>query len=506
MGNMPILTIRAEALQSSLSKISQHLASVPDRRKDLTELDRRIDQMRDSLFALAKKVSNAKIHFLIAADSVRRKVMPQIDVGDIAEAEEQVQRFIEELSALQQIVAGMRDKCFDIQDAPIGAGIDTYLTNKTRTPIQELRQLDVNLKQRAPDRDSWQTFSVNATQPSQQLFVEYIEFLGGLALRDTGFDEGICKLADDLLKTYYTKPQKSSPMLAIPTRRQTVAMTLARIIRVTFPDWTIWALPSTAREFWHVVAHQEVAADLDFELSQLSGVRKDAAEPRFNECLADAFATYTMGPAYAYLAVYQLLNPAAAHSTSPEYVGDELRAQAIIEMLARMDSKENRLAPPYHGVRAGLEAVWADAVAQAWPPVLPPKARQRRRPKPVAHAKTDSTQAEVEAQAKAEAAQARTEADRPRTILVVEALSSALDKIEFQPFTVDIWNEVESWVDPLVKGQVDKIQIPSGAELRHVLNAAWRARVRTDRPPDDVLTQAAAFLASKVLNPAPVEG
>src|SRR5262249_19006996 len=120
MANVPILTIRADALRASLSKISQHLKSVPDRRKDLIELDQQIEQMRRYLYPLLKKVRDAKTQFDFAVDWAKRNEVPRIGVADITEAETQVQSFIEDLRHLQGIVTRMRDKCFHIHDAPIG--------------------------------------------------------------------------------------------------------------------------------------------------------------------------------------------------------------------------------------------------------------------------------------------------------------------------------------------------------------------------------------------------
>ena len=469
MATVPILNIRAEALRANLSKISKHLASVPDRRKDLAVLDQQISEMRAHLFEAVSNVRTARTRLEFSSGPARASA-PGVDFSNLTDAETHLQGLREKLTTLEGVTARMRTNCFRI-DEPVGQEIAKDLGEKTKQPLTQLKVLEVNLTKGKPSPANWQAFSSNAAQISQQIFAEYVEFLGGLALRDTGFDEGICKLADGLLKTY-GRNYTSNQMFAIPTRQQAVAMTLARIIRVTFPDWTMWALPSTAREFWHVVAQRQIEADLNFELSMLSGVADDTVEPRFRECLADAFATYTMGPAYAFLAIYQLLDPFAPYRAKGDDVSDELRAHAIFEMLTWMSSG-NKYRKPYASVHDDLKTVWGDAIAEVG--VVAPAGDEH----------------------------IQLEADRTRVSLLVKALASALAKSEMLPFTVEIWDDCSKWVAPLINDQIDKIEVPAGAELRHVLNAAWQARVHVDRPANRDLTRAADELAKRILNPAP---
>jgi hypothetical protein len=47
-------------------------------------------------------------------------------------------------------------------------------------------------------------------------------------------------------------------------------------------------------------------------------------------------------------------------------------------------------------------------------------------------------------------------------------------------FSAVIWKEIQPWVPLLLQDRVEEIKLPNGVELRHVLNAAWLARVRSD--------------------------
>src|SRR5262249_7748888 len=140
-----------------------------------------------------------------------------------------------------------------------GKSILRELSKKAEPWISMLDDIEAGLEKATTERltERWKTFFTQANQINEAMFAQYIEFIGGLALRDAGFDEGISRLANELLRGCCTRNPEA--LLAIPTRQSAVAMTMTRIIRVTFPDWTIWALPSTALEFWHVVAKQELA-------------------------------------------------------------------------------------------------------------------------------------------------------------------------------------------------------------------------------------------------------
>jgi hypothetical protein len=62
-------------------------------------------------------------------------------------------------------------------------------------------------------------------------------------------------------------------------------------------------------------------------------------------------------------------------------------------------------------------------------------------------------------------------------------------------------------VHKILKHQVEQIQIPHGAELRHVLNAVWLARIDPERKIDPEgksgldITRVANELRQRVANP-----
>lgn len=455
---MSLLSIRAEGLRANLDRIKDLLTQVPNRRTDLNKLKKDLTNISTLLRKVRSAVFNAKMEIEDSAPAVSKA---------LGETEEQMDTVGKALRDVDGFIVSMGQKCFLIQEKDIGKSIEEDLNNRIGRQIQALTDIETALQRPAADlQQKWKTFLETANEINRDVFAEYIEFLGGLALRDTGFDAGISQVAEELIQTY--SPDRKN--MAIPARRHAVAMTLPRIIRVTFPDWTIWALPSTAHEFWNVVAKNDLSGELRSKLRALTD-DVDTIEPRFNDCLGDAFATHTMGPAYAHFAIYLLLNPLSPFTSEGDRPADDVRVHSICQMLERMDSKETKMEPPYARVRKDLSAAWAAAIAETG-----------------AQPNIDEIK--------------QVAADKLRATVLVNALWKTLTAGAFPPFTAVIWNQIgDEWVDKLLAGKVDEIEVPPAAELRHVLNAVWLARVDPKRNPDLDITAIANKLRERVTMP-----
>jgi hypothetical protein len=171
--------------------------------------------------------------------------------------------------------------------------------------------------------------------------------------------------------------------------------THARIIRLRFPAWTIWNLPLVAHEVGHVahavVLNQERDQDDSLQLltsfmasqrdsviendTDLSELHKRGGEQqseserlahsRLRVLLADAFATYTMGPAYACSAIMLRLNPAV--EAPRDMPSDIRRAHVILSMLHSMNGADGSLSKPYDLVIKRLEDSWEKALDRSAP-------------------------------------------------------------------------------------------------------------------------------------------
>jgi len=236
-------------------------------------------------------------------------------------------------------------------------------------------------------------------QKSQDILRECFEIIGTLAIRNSGLDEQVLAIADELvgeclvLSTHY-----SHYYLLVPGVAAAFSKAVSRILRLRFPEWTIWHLPLVAHELGHVIVTGKLEEDELMEAEmfwtmkpdfvkreeallalagwqiQLTEGKVSAAElerwakGRVHEFYADAFATYTMGPAYACSAILLRLDPSAqAHEGIPS---DAQRVHVILSMLRWM-SKEEGMTLPYHNIADVLQTRWDQAMARVACPARP---------------------------------------------------------------------------------------------------------------------------------------
>ena len=318
-------------------------------------------------------------------------------------------------------------------------------------------------------RAAWTQYSGEHYKGSERLFQEYVDLVSGVALRDTGFDRGIARLAEDLLKPGQTIGNFTWNTLTIPAREEALAVTAARIVRLGFPEWTIWTLPLTAYELGsdYADSDKKVAERINkLGAERINKLGKGQAE--LFVLVADAFATYFLGPAYACAAILMRLNPAEAFS------GNRLvakRAAIILSALAQMDENARGVENHYAEITSRLAVEWKDALRQTgW------------------NGSVDDEMAD------SDDTDARPELRRLTGLTVGE--QTAIDDLlrKFEPLVhgwiladIAAWPMVEEWAARLRGGQ----ELPAGdlgdlAQLRYVLNAAWRARIAVRLPETDV--------------------
>ncbi len=144
--------------------------------------------------------------------------------------------------------------------------------------------------------------------------------------------------------------------------RNPLTSTLRRVASVRFPDWSLWTVPLVVHEYaavmtevegilrdyvrsvstaW-VLAHPQAWSEEADELStRASGYAR--------VLLADAFATFAMGPAYACPAVLLRLDPAVGgYRYRPS---DATRARVVLGVLEAMDT------PAFGAYRSMLDSL-----------------------------------------------------------------------------------------------------------------------------------------------------
>src|SRR5262249_13047887 len=70
-------------------------------------------------------------------------------------------------------------------------------------------------------------------------------------------DAQICQMADELVRNCAQGTNSTRFLLSIPATADTLGLTLVRLIRLRFSDWTIWTLPFAAHELGHIVLKED---------------------------------------------------------------------------------------------------------------------------------------------------------------------------------------------------------------------------------------------------------
>jgi hypothetical protein len=280
-------------------------------------------------------------------------------------------------------------------------------------------------------------------------------------------------------------------------------MTGKSVFRFRFPEWTLWALPFAAHEVWHIALGEELIASLKGDIESANRPTTLLDGENTQSCLADAFATYTLGPAYAYAAIALLLDPARP--------ADETRVCAILRAL-RDDAASDDEGPTesYAMIANELRRAWDAARRQAWAS-FPPVAEQdadllAALVSEELHGKQSRLFSAVmdEVRKKWYAKQHHVErqfAPAPTADIewLVSVLRKALRRKAYPSFTIDQWHPLLGWLDGYHKlGWATAPELPDELDLRHLLNAAWLARVDRRRPIDRDITDDMMELAKKI--------
>jgi hypothetical protein len=172
-------------------------------------------------------------------------------------------------------------------------------------------------------------------------------------------------------------------------------------------------------------------------------------------CMADAFATYVMGPAYACCAILLRLDPLTAYGEDGIALPGR-RAEVVLAMLEHANERSKQ--KPWGQIADELRREWNAALAQA------------------GHQATAST-------------------DDPETQRLVAFMAKKTGVGRGLP--AGKWGRIAEWAKKLRDGTHETITPAFDDELRFVLNAAWLCRLTSPSTLelDDVAERALALWA-----------
>jgi hypothetical protein len=414
-----LLRIRAETLRLNLKRAHSSFRDLPSLSGQFADIEQCLSTMHERALDLSAKVGELRQQAL-------RQVVPAKEA--VKDAQDRLENIVDDLGIAKAKLAELGRKSFLIQIRTEGESTWESLSTRAGVLQADVEAIENDLS----NPNAWNALAKAEAEANDLVFNESIELLGGIAMRDARLDADICDLAEALIRSIRGSGNYPS---VIPGGISTMMMKIQRFIRLRYPEWTIWALPSVAHELWRVSAREQ----FDDLLARSLGSAGSMEDPTMQQCISDAFATYIMGPAYALAAITLLFDPTRAQ--------DDLRVHATVSMLRHMDdAKPDAFSESYRTVADDLESAWQAAKQQTGVTIDPSKARV------------------VEA--------------------AVAALFKQLYTFGYSYFDVAEWKSLRTWAEKLRDGAVDTIEILPEHDLRHALNAAWLARLDSTRTDD----------------------
>jgi hypothetical protein len=192
------------------------------------------------------------------------------------------------------------------------------------------------------------------------LFSESLAIALRPLIRKNKIDGGFCAVADTMLEQL---SERTDMRWGRPTILADVEaiVDLTHVIRFRFPVTSVWELPVAAHEFGHFIG---IPWEKQDPLKKLIGDAKQTQahyEAWIREHFADTFATFALGPAYAYSCLLLRfhandpdVDPNLGYWTHPS---DAMRAYGILEVLKKMNNEDGSRNDFSEAITT-LEGVW----------------------------------------------------------------------------------------------------------------------------------------------------
>jgi hypothetical protein len=255
-----------------------------------------------------------------------------------------------------------------MKDERLKARLKLRFNNLSNELIKQSEELRKRVAATSEDRvlaEHWARF-LGRRDRINELIAECLDFRVGELTRQAGLDQGLCAVADSLLDSFSATAEVYWNRLSLLDNAESFRG-LSQIVRVRFPA-SIWDLPLVAHEYGHFLCLQLDKKDFygnsTFPFQDL--LKRESGDDTFTEreenhlkeLFCDAFATYALGPAFAYTQVYRRFDPAQRTEGSYTHPGDDARVRLILKVLEKVDATRNRFSRQYTGVIADLRQTW----------------------------------------------------------------------------------------------------------------------------------------------------
>jgi hypothetical protein len=192
----------------------------------------------------------------------------------------------------------------------------------------------------------WEQLRV-AQKLAASLSRESLAFTEGALVRNERLDDGLCELADKLLDYFNEQGRLNWRGFTILAETAFYGE-IGEVIRLKFPEVSIWHLPIAGHEFGHF-ANPNIRIEVrngsywgkkhPIEAFLEEEWKRDLKSWFYaHEYLADIFAVYVVGPAYPYCSILLRADPGTLRSEYPTHPSWDERYFLMIETLRKIIS------------------------------------------------------------------------------------------------------------------------------------------------------------------------
>jgi hypothetical protein len=265
----------------------------------------------------------------------------------------QVQAALEDLIQAQEALDGAP------LDARLRARVTIDLEDAFRAPRNDLEGIEQDLAAGSELPDCWRRYR-NARDDAAPIVQQCLALIQGSLTRRNKVALEVCEVADALLDDLSGRTPVDWGRFTILAEQEFIGG-VSEIVRVRFPEISIWSLPIAAHELGHFIAPDLPRGkdeDRRFPVKELLDAAPDPrAMSRLYEYVADVFATYTVGPCYPIACVLLRFDPASVNEHPlDDHPSDDARVSAMLAVLERLDGKTGQ----YAWIRERLDELWRE--------------------------------------------------------------------------------------------------------------------------------------------------
>jgi hypothetical protein len=447
-----LLLLRLEVLKRGVKDVQEILEAGKAARTAIKEAQDNFDSawwFADNILGVAEnqKVINA-LEVLLNSPGGEFKN----ELRKISDGLKQVREAGKDLKCnLESAQGGLRR--IDSRAVNFGRDFGKKMGDHIRNLSGQIDELVTELREEPASAELWKKYFRNIQPSATRLFMEYLDLLGGVSIRERGlaikalvdvcYLDELCALADWHFANELTLCQDwDGPEFVALPGRDLANISAWPILRLGFASWSIWGLTLEGHEFGKLLADARLP-DRSERLRHWKPYFTEFGDPGVHMLIADTVAAWAEGPAYACALLFLVLNPSRAQiGCAPGKVCDADRAAVVLAtlrsraMLGTGGSRRNAGGYDYLPFIGTLEKKWNDACDSAGA-VFPPE-----------------------------------------RLRVLKSLPDAVQTgFDLQkPFELRDWNLAGKVLAYINRDQGIPVDLTIG--VRHLTNAAWRGRLR----------------------------